>query len=297
MVEEMVSLLQKLAPAEGYTRSLLECVRFMRSDRPLGRTPVVYEPSIVIICQGAKRGYLADKVYHYNKQHYLVLSVPLPFSTETEASPEAPLLGVTVSLNMTVLSELVMSLGEAVARPGMAPEGILSTPLDETLADTTLRLLRALASPQEAQILGPQIVRELYYRVLVGERGGAITSALANQGHFAAISRVLLRIHEDYSHPFTVQDLASDVGLSVPVFHKQFRAVTRTSPLQYIKSMRLNQARLLMIRDNLTAASAAFKVGYESPSQFNREFRRLFGRSPGEEAREMKASLALLPPV
>lgn len=297
MVEEMVSLLQKLAPAEGYTRSLLECVRFMRSDRPLGRTPVVYEPSIVIICQGAKRGYLADKVYHYNKQHYLVLSVPLPFSTETEASPEAPLLGVTVSLNMTVLSELVMSLGEAATRPGMAPEGILSTPLDETLADTTLRLLRALASPQEAQILGPQIVRELYYRVLVGERGGAITSALANQGHFAAISRVLLRIHEDYSHPFTVQDLASDVGLSVPVFHKQFRAVTRTSPLQYIKSMRLNQARLLMIRDNLTAASAAFKVGYESPSQFNREFRRLFGRSPGEEAREMKASLALLPPV
>lgn len=297
MVEEMVSLLQKLAPAEGYTRSLLECVRFMRSDRPLGRTPVVYEPSIVIICQGAKRGYLADKVYHYNKQHYLVLSVPLPFSTETEASPEAPLLGVTVSLNMTVLSELVMSLGEAAARPGMAPEGILSTPLDETLADTTLRLLRALASPQEAQILGPQIVRELYYRVLVGERGGAITSALANQGHFAAISRVLLRIHDDYAHPFTVQDLASDVGLSVPVFHKQFRAVTRTSPLQYIKSMRLNQARLLMIRDNLTAASAAFKVGYESPSQFNREFRRLFGRSPGEEAREMKASLALLPPV
>ena len=297
MVEEMVSLLQTLAPAEGYTRSLLECVRFMRSDRPLGRTPVVYEPSIVIICQGAKRGYLADKVYHYNKQHYLVLSVPLPFSTETEASPEAPLLGVTVSLNMTVLSELVMSLGEAAARPGMAPEGILSTPLDETLADTTLRLLRALASPQEAQILGPQIVRELYYRVLVGERGGAITSALANQGHFAAISRVLLRIHDDYAHPFTVQDLASDVGLSVPVFHKQFRAVTRTSPLQYIKSMRLNQARLLMIRDNLTAASAAFKVGYESPSQFNREFRRLFGRSPGEEAREMKASLALLPPV
>lgn len=296
-MEEMIALLNKLAPQEGYTRSRLACVRFMRSDRPLGRTPVVYEPSIVIICQGAKRGYLADKVYHYDKQHYLVLSVPLPFSTETEGSPQEPLLGLAVSLDMTVLSELVMTIGSARASYHEAPEGIISTPLDERLTDTTLRLLRALSSEQEAAVLGPQVVRELYYRVLVGERGGAIKAALASQGHFASISQVLLRIHDDYSQPFNISTLASELGLSVPVFHRQFKAVTRTTPLQYIKSVRLNQARLLMIRDDLSAASAAFKVGYESPSQFNREFRRLFGRSPGEEAKEMKASLALLPPV
>jgi AraC-like DNA-binding protein len=297
MFDEMVSLIGDLAPNEGYTRSLLEDVRFMRSNRPLGRTPVIYEPSIVIVCQGHKRGYLADKVYFYDKQHYLVLSVPLPFSTETEASPQEPLLAVTVSLDRTVLSELVMLLDTPDSPPHAAPEGIISTPLDAPLADTTLRLLRALSSPQEAKVIGPQLVRELYYRALVGERGGAIRAALVNQGHFANIARVLQRIHLDYPQPLPIDILASDAGLSVPAFHKHFKVVTGTSPLQYIKSVRLNQARLLMIRDNMTAASAAFRVGYESPSQFNREFRRFFDRSPGEEAREMKAAFSLLPPV
>ncbi|MEN3261354.1 AraC family transcriptional regulator [Sodalis endosymbiont of Spalangia cameroni] len=294
---QMAALLNKLAPAEGYTRSLLEGVQFMRAERPLERTPVLYEPCIVIVCQGRKRGYLADKVYHYDQHHYLVLSVPLPFSTETEASPQRPLLAVAIALNMTVLSELVMALDRPGARASDAPEGIISTPLDEALADTTLRLLRALAAPEEARLIGPQIVRELYYRVLVGERGNALRAALAHQGHFARIARSLQRIHHDYPRALSVATLAEDAGLSVPAFHKRFKAVTGTSPLQYIKSVRLNQARLLMIRDDLSAASAAFRVGYESPSQFNREFRRFFGRSPGEEAREMKATFALLPPV
>ncbi|WP_233218354.1 AraC family transcriptional regulator [Kosakonia sp. H7A] len=297
MSAEMVSLLSSLAPNEGYTCSRLETVRFMRSDRPLGRTPVVYEPCIVIVCQGYKRGYLADRVYHYDKQHYLVLSVPLPFSTETEASAEEPLLAIAVRLEMTVLLELMSELEHSAVSATAAPEGIISTPLEPDLTDTTLRLLRALASPQEAKILGPQIVRELYYRVLMGARGGAIRAALASQGQFAAISRVLQRIHTEFPQPLHVSRLANDIGLSVPAFHKHFKAVTGTSPLQYIKSVRLNQARLMMIRDNLTAAGAAFRVGYESPSQFNREFRRLFGRSPGEEAKEMKAAFSLFPPI
>lgn len=297
MSAEMISLLSRLAPNEGYTCSQLETVRFMRSNRPLGRTPVVYEPCIVIVCQGQKRGYLANQVYHYDKQHYLVLSVPLPFSTETEASVENPLLAIAVRLDMTVLSTLVYELEGAAMPVTTAPQGIMSTPLEPELADTTLRLLRALSSAQEARIIGPQIVRELYYRVLVGARGGAIRAALASQGQFAAISRVLQRIHTDFPQPLHITSLASDIGLSVPAFHKHFKAVTGTSPLQYIKSVRLNQARLMMIRDNLTAAGAAFKVGYESPSQFNREFRRLFGRSPGEEAKEMKAAFSLFPPI
>jgi len=293
----MVSLLRELAPNEGYTCSLLDTVRFMRSDRPLGRTAVLYEPCIVIVCQGYKRGYLANRVYHYDEQHYLVLSVPLPFSTETQASPEEPLLAVTVRLDLLVLSELVMEMDNARVQPASAPEGIMSTPLDPLLADTTLRLLRALVSPQEAKIIGPQIVRELYYRVLSGARGGALRAALANQGQFASIARVLQRIHSHFSQPLHIDTLAREIGLSIPAFHKHFKAITGTSPLQYIKSVRLNQARLLMIRDNLTAAGAAFQVGYESPSQFNREFRRLFGRSPGEEAKEMKATFSLFPPI
>ncbi len=179
---ETIELLEQLAPQEGYTRSQLDAVRFMRSNRALSRTPVLYEPCIVIVCQGCKRGYLADKIYTYNAQHYLVLSVPLPFSTETDATPQEPLLAVAVRLEMTVIAELVLALDGERGADAAPPEGILSTPLNAPLADTTLRLLRALSHPQEAHILGPAIVKELYYRVLMGEQGGAIRAALASFG-------------------------------------------------------------------------------------------------------------------
>lgn len=171
--------------------------------------------------------------------------------------------------------------------------GIVSAPLDATLADTTVRLLRALASPLEARMPGPAIVRELCFRVLMGPQGGAIRAALANQGNFGRIARVLRRIHRDYAEMLDVSSLAREAGLSVPAFHAHFKTVTTTSPIQYIKAVRLHQARLLMIRDHLTAAAAGARVGYESASQFNREFKRFFGRSPGDEAREMRSAFAL----
>ncbi len=295
--QRMSALLLRLAPHEGYTQSLLDGVRFMRSDRPLARTPVLYEPSIVIVCQGRKRGYLGSEVYRYDAQQYLVLSVPLPFSSETEASPDHPMLAVSIRLDMTAIADLVMALDDAGRHASAPPRGIASTPLDATLQHTTLRLLETLASPLEARILAPAIVREVCYRVLVGEQGGAIRAALAHQGHFGRISRVLRRIHADYAQALDVPGLASEAGMSAPAFHTHFKAVTQTSPIQYIKSVRLHQARLMMIRDNLTAAAAAVRVGYESPSQFNREFKRLFGRSPGEEARSMKSALSLTPPA
>ncbi|HGM4255576.1 TPA: AraC family transcriptional regulator N-terminal domain-containing protein [Pseudomonas aeruginosa] len=293
----MAELILQLAPQEGHTRSLLDGVRLMRADRPLGRTPVLYEPSIVIVCQGHKRGYLANRVYHYDPQHYLVLSVPLPFSTETDASPQEPLLAVSVRLDMTAVADLVIEVDQQASAASTAPAGIVSTPLDATLADTTVRLLRALRSPLEARVLGPAIVRELCFRVLLGEQGGAIRAALASHGNFGRIARVLRRIHTDYAQSLDVAALAREAGLSVPAFHAHFKTVAATSPIQYIKSVRLHQARLMMIRDHITAAGAAVRVGYESPSQFNREFKRLFGRSPGEEAREMLSAFALMEPA
>ena len=295
--QRMSALLLRLAPREGYTQSHLEGVRFLRADQPVARTPVLYEPSIVIVCQGQKRGYLDDRVYRYDAQHYLVLSVPLPFSSETDASPEHPMLAVSIRLDMTAVVDLVTALAEAGKYPVEAPQGIVSTPLDEPLQNATVRLLEALSTPLEAKLLAPAIVREMCYRMLIGEQGGAIRAALGHQGQFGRVSRVLRRIHIDYSQPLDVGGLANDAGLSVAAFHTHFKAVTRTSPIQYIKSIRLHQARLMMIRDRLTAAAASARVGYESPSQFNREFKRLFGRSPGEESRSMKTLFALLPPT
>ncbi|MEH2920975.1 AraC family transcriptional regulator N-terminal domain-containing protein [Samsonia erythrinae] len=294
---EMAAMIRQLAPHEGHTRTLLDGVRLMRADGPLGRTPVLYEPSIIIVCQGHKRGYLADKVYHYDPLHYLVLSVPLPFSSETDASPEEPLLAVSVRLDMTAVADLVMAVDQHVSTASGTPVGIVSTPLDDTLADTTIRLLRALCSPLEARVLGPGIVRELSFRVLLGEQGVAIRAALACHGNFGRIARSLRRIHSDYAQSLDVASLAREAGLSVPAFHAHFKTVAATSPIQYIKSVRLHQARLMMIRDNVTAAGAAARVGYESASQFNREFKRLFGRSPGEEARKMRSAFALMEPA
>ncbi|WP_082163491.1 AraC family transcriptional regulator [Caballeronia mineralivorans] len=291
----MVSLLQRLAPNEGYTQSALEGVRFMRSNRPLGRTPVLYEPSIVIVCQGRKLGFLGEEVYVYDAQHYLVLSVPLPFSTETEASESEPMLAVSLHLDLIELTDLILAIDRSGCHQPSAPLGILSTPLEGDLAEATLRLLQALSSPLDAEILGPAIVREICYRVLIGERGGAMRAALAHQGRFGRVAKALRRIHTDYAQSLDVSRLAEEAGMSVPAFHVNFRTVTLTSPIQYIKSTRLHQARLLMIRDGLTAASASARVGYESPSQFSREFKRFFGRSPADEARDMRASFALSP--
>lgn len=136
---KIVECLYQLAPHEGYTQSLLDGVRFMRSNRPLQNTSVLYEPSIVIICQGRKRGYLGDEVYIYDAQHYLVLSVPLPFTSETEASPEEPMLGIAIRLDAVVIAELVTMLEASGGPPLEAPRGMLSSPLEASLADATLR--------------------------------------------------------------------------------------------------------------------------------------------------------------
>lgn len=295
--QQICQAIQALAPQEGYTASLLEEVRFMRADRPIARTPVLYEPSIVIVCQGRKKGYLADRVYHYDAQQFLVLSVPLPFSSETEATPEEPMLAVAVKLNLALATELLMLVGESGQAIPAAPEGMISTPLDAALLDVLHRLLMALRSPLEAKALGDSLLKELYFRVLMSEQGGAIRAALACQGHFGRISRALNHIHQQWQSPLNVPMLAEKAGMSVPRFHLHFKAITHTSPIQYIKSVRLHQARLMMIRSNIPASKTALQVGYESASQFNREFRRFFGRTPGDETRRMKQALALLPPV
>ena len=293
--QRMARLVSLLAPQEGYTLSALEGVRFMRSNRPLGLTAVLYEPSIVIVCQGRKRGFFGDDTYLYDSQNYLVLSVPLPFFTTTEASMQEPLLAVSVRLDMISIADLVLALDGDGRELLPAPCGIGSAPLEGALADAAVRLLEALSSPIEARILGPGIVREICFRVMMSAQGGAIRAALAHQGKFGRIARAMRRIHTDYAKPLAVNDLAREANLSVPAFHAHFRSVTQTSPIQYIKTTRLHQARLHMIRDRMTAAAAAVQVGYESASQFGREFKRFFGRSPVEEARFMNEAFGLAP--
>jgi len=226
------------------------------------------------------------------------LSVPLPFETETHATHDEPLLGLAIRIDRTTLADLLVAIEGGQAQ-GLraAPATIMTTPLDSRLAASVLRLLEALVDPVEARVLGPALVREICFHVLMGEQGGAMRAALTSQGHFGKIARALRRIHADYQADVNVATLAAEAHMSIPAFHAHFKAVTQCSPIQYVKSARLHQARLLMVRSDMTAASASNLVGYESASQFSREFKRLFGRSPIAEASFMKQVLALAPAV
>ncbi|MDO7897286.1 AraC family transcriptional regulator [Pseudomonas citrulli] len=293
----MVTLMERLAPVEGYNLSALDDVRFLRSNRPLSRTPVLYDPGIVILCQGRKRGYLGDDVYVYDAQHYLVVSVPVPFTMETDASEAEPMLAVYMRLDLQLASELMLQVDEALGPSDAPPKGMYASPMDDGLCTSMLRFLEAMATPGEAHILGPSLVREIYYRILTGEQGGSMRAALSRQGHFGQITRAIRKIHSSYPQRLDVETLAREANMSVPSFHLHFRSVTDASPMQYLKSTRLHQARLLMLRNAMNASTAAFSVGYESASQFSREFKRLFGRTPQAEVEWMKATYALPAPT
>lgn len=280
----IVELMLQLTQRDGVHATPIEGVRLYRGSQSHPRQPVMYEPSIFIVCQGRKRGFLGDQVFIYDAQQYLVLSVPMPFECETEASPETPLLAIGLRVDLTTVAELLMALDDSRGGAYSEPSGIYATPLDAPLSNAVLRLLEALAQPCEARILGPAIVREICYRVLTGEQGDAIRAALTHQHHFGRIAKALRRIHSDYRGELDVVTLAAEAGMSLAVFHAHFKAVTSTSPMQYVKTTRLHHARLLITHDGLNVSAAAVRVGYESASQFSREYTRMFGVPPKKDS-------------
>lgn len=282
--------LNGLALQEGIHPTRIDGVKLMHTTQSFPRAPLVYEPSVVIVGQGHKIGYLGGERYCYDRDNYLVLSVPLPFECETQATPEAPLLGLSVSLQPALIQELLLQLDEGNAVFREMPRGICSAPMTEALEDASCRLLQCLSSESDSRILGPQLVREIVFRVLQGPYGGALRNLAAQHTHFSKIARALKRIHADYAHALDIDTLARDAHMSVTSFHHHFKAVTSNSPLQYLKSIRLHKARLLMAHDGERASAAALRVGYESVSQFNREFKRAFGSNPTEDIQRLRAS-------
>ncbi|QDE38559.1 AraC family transcriptional regulator [Luteibacter pinisoli] len=289
-----VALLHALGPREGYNLTALPGVRILRSNRPLARTPVLYDPGIVIVCQGRKRGYFGNQVVVYDEHHYLAVSVPVPFTMETDATAEHPLLAIYLHLDFALAAELAAQIDQTGhATAAQAPQSMMSTPMSDTMHISVQRFLEALQQPLDAAVLGPGLLREIYYRVLTGPQGASMREALATRGQFGKISRAVRMIHTAYASALDVARLAEEAGMSAPSFYSHFKAITRVSPMQYVKSTRLHQARLLMVREGLTAESAGHAVGYSSASQFSREFRRLFGATPAAEARRMRESFAL----
>ncbi|EAR6976195.1 AraC family transcriptional regulator [Salmonella enterica subsp. enterica serovar Javiana] len=264
-------------------------IRLLYGVEPGPRTPVMYQPGIIFLFSGHKIGYINKRKFRYDANEYLLLTVPLPFECETWATPEVPLAGIRLDIDVLQLQELLMDIGEDERfQLPMAASGINSATLSDEILCAVERLLDVMERPLDARILGKQIIREILYHVLMGRRGGALLALVSRQTHFSLISRVLKQIEMKYTENLNVEQLAAEANMSVSAFHHNFKAVTSTSPLQYLKSYRLHKARMMMIHDGMKASAAAMRVGYESASQFSREFKRYFGVTPGEDAARMR---------
>jgi AraC-like DNA-binding protein len=288
---ELVELADVLAPRHGYNPTALDSVRILRTEAVLHDTPVLYRPGAVFVLQGSKQGILEGETYLYDEEHYLAVSVPVPFRMESAASPERPLLAIYVDFDMQMAAEIAMQVEMLAEFPTIKPRGLVSSRMDANIEDVLMRLLMALRSPVEVAVLGSGILRELHYRVLVGPQGGAMIAALQQKGTSGKVVQSLIWLRENYSSEISIADLARDVGMSVPSYHVHFKGLTGNSPMQYVKAMRLHEARLMIARQSRTIAEVAGSVGYASPAQFSRDFKRHFGRTASEETKWVRRHL------
>lgn len=281
--------IKHLKDSEKNQGERLPDIRLLYGTEPGPRTPVMYDPGIIFLFSGHKIGYINERVFRYDANEYLLLTVPLPFECETYATPEVPLAGIRINVDMLQLQELLMDIGEDERfQPSMAASGINSATLSDEILCAAERLLDVMERPLDARILGKQIIREILYHVLTGPRGGALLALVSRQTHFSLISRVIKRIENKYAESLNVEQLAAEANMSVSAFHHNFKSVTSTSPLQYLKTYRLHKARMMILHDGMKASAAAMRVGYESASQFSREFKRYFGVTPGEDAARIR---------
>ena len=241
----------------------------------------MYEPRICVIAQGAKRVLLGDDTYVYDPHHFLITSVDLPTVVQIiKASREKPFLGLILKLDQREISQLMVDSNLPPPRPQQSSRGMATGEVTLPLLAAFQRLIDLLDEPKDIPILAPIIQREIFYRLLVGDQGTRLRQMASAGSQSQQIARAIDWLKGNFTQPLRIDDLATQVNMSTSTFHHHFRAVTAMSPLQYQKWLRLNEARRLMLAENQDAATAAFQVGYESPSQFSREYGRLFGDSP-----------------
>lgn len=271
------------APVEGANETSIPNLWVYRRDAPSEVECAVYGRAVILVLQGRKQARVGDDRFVYDPDHYLVTSVPLPVGSEIlHASPERPFLSLALDFDLASVRELLALAGDTFA-PG-APEplqrGLAACPVTAPLRNLTLRLLDLLDHPEDVAVLAPLYRSELLYHVLRGPRGGLLRAVAMGHGQQRAIADVLATIHADCTRTFTVPELAAMAAMSESVFYEAFRSVTAATPLQYIKRLRLQEAHRRLSRGLTNVSGAAHGVGYQSLSQFSREFSRLFGTPP-----------------
>lgn len=274
------SIARLTAQGELHSTAIPDLSLYQRSA-PTEPASGMYEPSICLVVQGAKRVILGSDSYVYDAQYYLITSTHLPTVFQVlEASPEKPYLGLKLTLDQREISQLMVDSNLPAPRASQSGRGMATGKMTLPLIQAFQRLIDLLGEPQDIPILAPIIQREIMYRLLVGDQGLRLRhiASMGSQGN--QIARAIERLNEDFMQPLRIDDLAAQVNMSTSTFHHHFRSMTAMSPLQYQKWLRLNEARRLMLTENQDASTASFNVGYESPSQFSREYSRMFGAPP-----------------
>lgn len=287
---ELVERIARAVRADGRVEPL-KGLRLNRASAPTELAHGVADPAFCVIAQGSKEVFLGDERYQYDPMHYLLATAELPVVSHViEASLERPYLSLVVQLDPTLVSTVMVEAGHLAPRSYANVRAIDVSPLDAGLLDAAVRLVRLVDSPTEAPFLAPLITREIVYRLLKGEQGERLCYIAVQGGHAHRIARAIDWLRKDFDQSLRVDDLAQELGMSVSSFHHHFKAVTAMSPLQFQKQIRLQEARRLMLGEDLDAASAGYRVGYNDAAYFNRDYKKLFGLPPLSDVRRMRES-------
>ncbi|HEX4255609.1 MAG TPA: AraC family transcriptional regulator [Streptosporangiaceae bacterium] len=289
---ELAGCIDRLHATAGRHPDWLPGLTLSRATRVTEPLSDVTRPVLALIAQGAKRTVLADRVYDYQAGQYLIATVDLPLSAKvTRATPAEPFLGLGLPLNEHLIADLLLETGTGVAGPeDQADPGIVVADAADDLVDAVVRLLHLAGQPPDFAVLGPAAEREIHWRLMNGPHAATVRRIGMAGSRVSLVGRAVRWLAEHYDQPIRIADLAGHVGVSVPTLNRHFRAVTAMSPLQYQKQLRLQRARVELLAAPGDVAAVGYAVGYDSPSQFSREYRRLFGVPPGQDAHRLLAT-------
>ena len=277
--EELIDRIVAALPADG-TLEAFPGFHLARASNPTEPVQSVYPPSFCFVAQGSKRALLGEEVFRYDPEHYMIYTVDLPITFQVdEASEDRPYLGFRVDLEPALVASVIMESGARIKKGDASTKAMNVSSVDADLLDGIVRLVRLIETPAERRVLAPLITREIVYRHLIGGQGARLSHVLTS-GDTRRISKAIGHLREHFDEQLKMEEIARELGMSVSGFHHHFKSVTSMSPLQFQKHLRLQEARRLMLGEDMDAASAGFRVGYEDPSHFSREYKRHFGAPP-----------------
>ena len=289
---ELADLIYRHTGGEGSYETGVEALFVSRYCQPSDFSPSLPKPALCIMAQGRKEVRLADECFAYDPLNYLVVSVSMPISGRVvEVSPEKPILALRLDIDPAEITTLLNDAGPMGVPSRPAGRGLYVEPIDQSMLDALLRLTRLLDTPKDSAMLAPLIRREILYRLLRSPQGYRLYEIASENSQTHRVSRAISWLNGNFEQPLRIDNLAREANLSVSTLHHRFKAVTAMSPLQYQKQLRLNEARRLMLSEGLDASAAGYRVGYESPSQFSREYSRQFGAPPVRDLARLRLSL------